>query len=36
VAGRGTRLFSLEVVYRECGLRRLERLPRIATSNASR
>jgi len=36
VAGRGTRRFSLEVVYGECGLLRLERLPRIATSNASR
>ena len=36
VAGRGTRRFSLEVVYGECGLLRLERLPRIAASNASR
>ena len=36
VAGRGTRRFSLEVVHGECGLLRLERLPRIATSNASR
>ena len=36
VAGRGTRRFSLEVVYGECGLLRLERLPRIATSNALR
>ena len=36
VAGRGTRRFSLEVVYGECGLLRLERLPRFATSNASR
>jgi RNA-directed DNA polymerase len=34
VAGRGTRRFSLEVVHGECGLLRLERLPRIATSNA--
>ena len=36
VAGRGTVRFSLEVVHGECGLLRLERLPRIATSNASR
>jgi RNA-directed DNA polymerase len=36
VAGRGTRRFSLEVVYGECGLLRLERLPRTAASNASR
>jgi hypothetical protein len=36
VAGRGTRRFSLEVVPGECGLLRLERLPRIAVSNASR
>jgi len=36
VAGRGTRRFSLEVVYGESGLLRLERLPRVATSNASR
>jgi RNA-directed DNA polymerase len=36
VAGRGTRRFSLEVVYGECGMLRLERLPRIAMSNALR
>jgi len=36
VAGRGTVRFSLEVVHGECGLLRLERLPRIATPNASR
>jgi RNA-directed DNA polymerase len=36
VAGRGTQRFSCEVVYGECGLLRLERLPRIAASNASR
>ena len=36
MAGRGTRRFSLEVVYGERGLLRLERLPRTAASNASR
>ena len=36
MAGRGTQRFSLEVVYGECGLLRLERLPRPAASNASR
>jgi RNA-directed DNA polymerase len=36
VAGRGTRRFSFDVVHGECGLLRLERLPRIATSHALR
>ena len=36
VAGRGTRRFSLDVVYGERGLLRLERLPLIAPSCASR
>jgi RNA-directed DNA polymerase len=36
LAGRGTLRFSLDDVYGECGLLRLERLHRIAASNASR
>ena len=36
VAGRGTHRFSCEVVYGERGLLRLERLPLIAPSWASR
>jgi RNA-directed DNA polymerase len=36
VAGRGTRQFSLDVIYGERGLLRLERLPRIAPSWALR
>jgi RNA-directed DNA polymerase len=36
VAGRGTQRFSLDVVYGEYSLLRLERLPRMALSNASR
>ena len=35
VAGRGTIRFSGDVVYGECGLLRLERLPRSASSYAS-
>ena len=35
VAGRGTIRFSCDVVYGECGLLRLERLPRTAPSCAS-
>src|SRR6201981_3735300 len=36
VAGRGTHRFSFEVVYGECGLLRLERLPLTAPSCTSR
>ena len=36
VAGRGTRQFSLDVIYGERGLLRLEHLPRIAPSWALR
>ena len=36
VAGRGTKRFSCDVVYRERGLLRLERLPLKAPSCASR
>jgi RNA-directed DNA polymerase len=36
VAGRGTRRFSLDIVYGERGLLRLERLPRMAPQCASR
>ena len=36
VAGRGTRRFSLDIVYGERGLLRLERLPRMAPLCASR
>jgi len=36
VAGRGTRRFSLEVVYGERGLLRLERLPQTASPWALR
>jgi RNA-directed DNA polymerase len=36
VAGRGTRRFSMEIVYGELGLLRLERLPLNAPTRASR
>ena len=36
VAGRGTKRFSCEVVYGDCGLLHLERLPLSASSCASR
>jgi RNA-directed DNA polymerase len=36
VAGRGTKRFSCDVVYGECGLLRLERLPFTAPSCALR
>jgi hypothetical protein len=36
VAGRGTKRFSLDVVYGELGLLRLERLPLTAAPCASR
>jgi RNA-directed DNA polymerase len=36
VAGRGTKRFSLDVVYGELGLLRLERLPLTAAPRASR